>query len=370
VETFRLDAATGSLTANSGTLTGLKYQTHLSATQGIKIEAGVGIRSYDNSNRINFEVTPTGANFTGKVTSGFGAAKAILSDGLWGGRPGLQIVTGSGFYNEPFMVSYDNTAPYDYMKGSLFASAAWTSAGANPGRLWMGADGSWSLGGEHASIGTVAWGAMQMSAGGNKGKVYAGDNVYMQTASASSVSADDDGEVTMSTGRGQYIRSAPGGAIILHTANIWLQTNGSGTSINGGLQVYGTKNFVMEHPTKPGLELLHGATESPVSGIEYWGAGTVGAGGEGIIELPEYFEALAKPDGRVAFVTPRGSAVDWTDVIDGKVTVYGTPGTKYSWLVKAERFGGDFDVEREKPVAPIMQTPAEMNVPDDPTLEP
>lgn len=39
----------------------------------------------------------------------------------------------------------------------------------------------------------------------------------------------------------------------------------------GSLDVSGAKKFVMPHPNKPGWMLHHGATESPVSGIEYWG---------------------------------------------------------------------------------------------------
>lgn len=111
------------------------------------------------------------------------------------------------------------------------------------------------------------------------------------------------------------------------------------------LSVSGAKSFRMPHPTKKDTWLRHGSTESPVSGIEYWGEGVIDASGHSVVELPDYFEALAKPDGRTVFVTGRGFSADWTDIEDGKFTVTGTAGRRFSWLVKAERFGGDFVVE-------------------------
>jgi len=113
------------------------------------------------------------------------------------------------------------------------------------------------------------------------------------------------------------------------------------------LDVLGAKSFRMPHPTKPGQWLRHGSTESPVSGIEYWGESTIGADGSIDVELPEYFEALAKPGNRTVFVTGRGHSPDWSDIDDGSFTVTGSPGGRFSWLVKAERFGGDFLLEEE-----------------------
>ncbi|PSL04139.1 hypothetical protein CLV30_106144 [Haloactinopolyspora alba] len=107
------------------------------------------------------------------------------------------------------------------------------------------------------------------------------------------------------------------------------------------------KNFRIPHPTKPGMDLLHASTESPVSGIEYWGSATLDERGEAVVELPNYFEALAKTDNRTALVTPHGAPVEWTAVMDGRFTVTGQAGQSFSWLVKAERHGADFDIEQE-----------------------
>jgi len=126
------------------------------------------------------------------------------------------------------------------------------------------------------------------------------------------------------------------------TGDVYVQND---LDVDGGLTVAGAKSFRMAHPVKDGYWLQHGSTESPVSGIEYWGESLIPASGKCIVKLPAYFEALAKPEGRTVFVSGRGVAADWDDISDGKFVVRGTAGKKFSWLVKAERFGGDFPVE-------------------------
>lgn len=322
VETFRIDATDGSFTANKGTLTGLKYQTHTGATQGIKIDPTLGFKYYNNSNQLIVDINASSSSFTGRVTSGFGAVKAILADNIYGGRPGVQFVTGAGYTWEPFITSYGLAADGSN-RGQLYLSAGWEASNSNPGRLALHRWGGFNLAGYDGGIFTH---------GGDTIKAYGGSGTYnyFQAGPESTFMTNSGGSISIDANR---------------TASIYAT---AGTTITGGLNVSGAKNFVMDHPTKPGVELLHGATESPVSGVEYWGHGVVGDDGEAVIVLPEYFEGLAKPEGREALVTPKGAVVDWGDVIDGKVTVYGTPGTEFSWLVKAERFGADFEVEREK----------------------
>lgn len=107
------------------------------------------------------------------------------------------------------------------------------------------------------------------------------------------------------------------------------------------------KSFKIPHPTKADHYLRHGCTESPVSGIEYTGTVALDAAGEAVVELPEYFEALAKPAGRTVHVTPVGRPfLAGADLpADGRFTVYGDPGRTVSWLVKAERVGAEFVLE-------------------------
>lgn len=126
-------------------------------------------------------------------------------------------------------------------------------------------------------------------------------------------------------------------------------TAGSSVNVSGALTVTGAKSFRMEHPLDPTMWLQHGSTESPVSGIEYWGDAVLDDDGAATVDLPSYFDALAKPEGRTAFVTGRGFSPDWSDIDDNTFTVTGSPGGRFSWLVKAERFGGDFEAEQAIP---------------------
>ena len=153
--------------------------------------------------------------------------------------------------------------------------------------------------------------------------------------------------------------AAPGATLALVGGQITMTgpvTANNGILVNGPFVALDSKSFGTKHPTKPGLMLLHGATESPVSGIEYWGDATLDDAGKATVELPEYFDALAKPDGRTVFVTGRGFPPDWSDIDTNTFTVTGKPGGRFSWLVKAERFGGDFELEQPMPE---LSTPLE-----------
>ncbi|MDR6868444.1 hypothetical protein J2Y69_003060 [Microbacterium resistens] len=123
----------------------------------------------------------------------------------------------------------------------------------------------------------------------------------------------------------------------------------AGDLVAATLDVAGAKNFRMPHPLKPRHWLRHGSTESPISGTEYTGRASLDGTGQAVIMLPDYFEALNKPGGRTVHVTPVGRPfpVGADEVQGGQVTVYGEPGRDVYWLVKAERFGGDFPVEEE-----------------------
>lgn len=142
-----------------------------------------------------------------------------------------------------------------------------------------------------------------------------------------------------------------GANINLASAGLTTATFFKATSIEAvTLDVAGAKSFKIPHPTKMDHFLRHGATESPVSGVEYWGEETLPASGSVTVELPEYFEALTNPDGRAVLVTARGFVADWGDIDDGKFTVTGNPGGRFSWLVKAARadvHGGHFEKEEQ-----------------------
>jgi hypothetical protein len=148
------------------------------------------------------------------------------------------------------------------------------------------------------------------------------------------------------------------------------------------------KNFVIPHPTAEDKWLVHGCTESPWAGVEYWGEATI-EDGEVTVPLPEYFEDLTYPDRRNVQVTViaerdpkdrqklarrrarrqrsappmdlsgnvltpprvppgRASLVQATYPTDGEFTIY-TEGPvdtfQVFWLVKAVRKNAEFPVQ-------------------------
>lgn len=186
------------------------------------------------------------------------------------------------------------------------------------------------------------------------GQILAGDVTVTPTGGGSvkvgNLQIDGDLGGTIRSPSSIYMVSTGPGPTLRVTGNVTsdgLLVLGAITAAS--LNVTGAKNFQMPHPLKPGKWLRHGSTESPVSGIEYWGEGTIESDGSVEVELPEYFEALAKPDNRTVFITGRGHTPHWSDIEDGAFTVTGTPGGRFSWLVKAERFGGDFLLEEAIP---------------------
>lgn len=73
----------------------------------------------------------------------------------------------------------------------------------------------------------------------------------------------------------------------------------SGGTLNIGNTAANTfiKTFVIDHPTEPDRWLVHGATESPQAGVEYWGEVEI-AEHEAVVVLPAYFEGLCAGDRR------------------------------------------------------------------------
>jgi len=132
----------------------------------------------------------------------------------------------------------------------------------------------------------------------------------------------------------------------------------SDVHVDGDLSCDGAK-FVIDHPTKPGLELIHTSIEGPEAGLYYRGDAEL-VNGQALIRLPEYFETLTRPEDRAVLLTAKGREpflLSYTDIVDGKFTVYGTrPDGEFSWEVKAVRA----DIEPlviERPKVPRKEIP-------------
>lgn len=115
-----------------------------------------------------------------------------------------------------------------------------------------------------------------------------------------------------------------------------LECTSSGWRLNGNT----IKSFIIPHPLDEDRWLIHGCTESPHNGVEYWGTTVLDDLGVAEVELPGYFEALTAHDGRAVLLTGMGDAImspTATYPKDGRFAVHGIPGQTVSWLVKAIR---------------------------------
>jgi hypothetical protein len=112
------------------------------------------------------------------------------------------------------------------------------------------------------------------------------------------------------------------------------------------------KSFVIDHPTKPGYELVHACVEGPEVAVFYRGEAQL-TNGKVKLKLPDYFEALTKAKGRTVQLTAKGTEpflLSYTDIVNGEFTVYGTKSEgEFSWEVKANRADIEpLKVERKK----------------------
>lgn len=109
-----------------------------------------------------------------------------------------------------------------------------------------------------------------------------------------------------------------------------------GLNVSGGFHANQPKTFVEAHPLDKEKILVHGCTESPHDGIEYWGNETLPESGHMTVSLPDYFEPLHRPDVPVSVFASNGVKV-LGPVERGKFEVKGEPGEWFSWQVKAAR---------------------------------
>lgn len=90
------------------------------------------------------------------------------------------------------------------------------------------------------------------------------------------------------------------------------------------------------------LFVAHGATVSPVSGVEYNGSAILDSQGSATVVLPEHFLAVTKPGTAIPSAVGNGFAASWSAVQSGQFTVTGQSSGTVTWRVFAERRGADF----------------------------
>jgi len=169
---------------------------------------------------------------------------------------------------------------------------------------------------------------------------------------------------------------------LMSSGNVF-STHWTGSALNFNVDDIHVKTFVIPHPKAKEKYLVHAAMEGPTADVVYRGRGKL-VDGQCWVELPNYFEALTKLEGRTVMVTPilsRDSfpttkevervepimgpkehkrinvadrpigtpALACTDVVDGWFIVGAIAGSpndcEFFWEVKATRKNTVFDVE-------------------------
>ena len=289
------------------------------------------------------EVTqPMGYSSVSEGRSRFAGNESVLVEGS-GKVEGWWIVTGTQRVTGRLEGSgtLDWTGPW-FLRGPGEITGALTGTGQ---LIWAG---PWDLRGNGLIKGNVdITGALDV-----KNRLTLGPSGYIESGTVRIDRGGNYGGRISSSGA--VLELLASGSVVI-SAESFVARNGSFRDLSAiGTVSANIKNVRIPHPRKRDHYLLHGSTESPVSGVEYWGEETLPDAGELTVVLPEYFEALTKEEGRVVLVTARGFIADWGDIEDGCFTVSGNPGGRFSWLVKAERANADFSVE-EPVFGPIRE---------------
>lgn len=165
----------------------------------------------------------------------------------------------------------------------------------------------------------------------------------------------------------------PGWGGGVHTWDLYAEgTVGAGQNgallaymVSNGTMVAKVKPFLIEHPLDQERDLIHAAVEGPEHGVYYRGEARL-EDGRTTIELPRYFEALCRVEGRTVQLTPRvedeqrrPGILGATTIRDGAFTVLAgaetAPDQAFYWEVKAVRADVDeLEVEPLHGASPLL----------------
>ena len=113
--------------------------------------------------------------------------------------------------------------------------------------------------------------------------------------------AGDSHKFKIATGFGAF--SGAEILMIQQDGNIGIGTNTAGTKLHVNGTITGTsKNFIIDHPTKEGMKLVHSSLEGPEVGVYYRGRAQ-----SKTITLPDYWSGLVRDGTITVQLTPNGS---------------------------------------------------------------
>lgn len=242
------------------------------------------------------------------------------------------------------------------------------SLGINDGNgrnFWIGPNGNISFAADNNSLHLNSNGSVSLSGIRSSLLLNSDNSLSLTNQHGRGLTVNDSGEASIQGNGAVYLGTGQGGAgynshsdgrfYIGSSGNAIIQGNANGSlsmwaprgsQMNGDFTVAGEKNFIMNHPSKPGYTIKYASTESPVSGIEDRGRVTIGDDGTAEIVLPEHFTAIVKPDTDVDIILqPYGPNPAWCDPPTAEgTTVHGEPGTVVTWRAFAQRQAKGFNV--------------------------
>lgn len=263
-----------------------------SAASGARIQLdGTGFAAYNSSGQKTVDISASTGNatFVGSISTGFTGQRVILTDEP---DPQIEFTSASGGLSASI---YGYSGPTNYT-GITMQSSTWT--------------------GQEARV--EAWPDIV--------RIYWWEPTGQRLGGFDSNSSASIMRYRSSFGSENYIRVGPSGVDV--------ETN-AGFRVNGS-----SKSFIIPHPLGGDRWLIHGCTESPHHGVEYWGTVVLNDHGIAGVELPSYFEALTARDGRAVLLTGLSEALTpptATYPENGRFEIHGAPGQRVSWLVKAIR---------------------------------
>ena len=273
----------------------------------------------------------------GKNVFGLEGNLSLRAKSTIGGN-GEAIVRGGGGINQSILTlspGHTNDA-LDFGRDSLFSVDR-----SGEYSFWSGPDSSGAGNSQVAIIDRVG----NASFANRKLKIY--DRVTGAPGAAPNISSDGS----------SLVLNAPTGQAIffnLDSAGIVQFGNGAGGAVGNittagnatfsGTLTAGTKSFQITHPSDATKWLTHSCLEGPEIGVYYRGEAET-AGGSVELTLPDYFEALVRPEGRTVLLTQlfEQDTEDFAQlaasrVVGGKFRVRSSvPVQKFYWEVKAVR---------------------------------